>query len=171
MVWVRLLFPKPLNFFPQHIPVCFRCKIFFSPGISSQDIFSCQISLQDISFWNHPYPSRPSPQKSNGRPLNLTISTISEVLKKKPKQCRGRKKRNLSQSCVKISVEEWETIKCQISNFSKNWTHLRIQSYSQYLSLFSHLNQPYNYLKTINKGLKVQDIDHNSQHTIKYQTG
>ena len=44
-------------FFPQEIP----CKVFFS----------LNISLQDIFFWNHPYP----PQKSNGRPL---ISTAQE---------------------------------------------------------------------------------------------
>ena len=92
LVWVRLLFPKPLNFFPQHIPACFRCKIFFAPGISSQDIFPLKISLRDISFWNHPYPSPPSPQKSNGRPLNLTISTISEVLKKHRKNAENAKK-------------------------------------------------------------------------------
>ena len=170
LVWVRLLFPKPLNFFPQHIPVCFRCKIFFPQVFLRKIFFPLKISLQDISFWNHPYPSPPSPQKSNGRRLNLTISTISEVLKKHRKNAENAKK--MSQSWVKISVEEWETIQvqCQISNFSKNWTHLSIQSYSQNLSLFSHLNQPYNYLKTTTKGLKVQDIEHNSQHTIKYQT-
>ena len=137
-------FPQTSKLFSPTYTGVFSVQDIFSPGISSQDIFP-------------------------PRPLNLTISTISEVLKKHRKNAENAKK--MSQSWVKISVEEWETIQvqCQISNFSKNWTHLSIQSYSQYLSLFSHPNQPYNYLKTTTKGLKVQDIEHNSQHTIKYQ--
>ena len=59
LVWVRLLSPKPVNFFPQHILVFFQCNIFF-PQVFLCNIFSpLKISLQDISFWNHPYPSPP----------------------------------------------------------------------------------------------------------------
>ena len=163
LVWVRLLSPKPLNFFPQHILMFFQCNIFFPQVFLSPQNQSARYFLLKTPIPLPPPPTPLSPQKSNGRLLKLTLSTISEVLKKHRKNAETAKKRNLSQSWVKISVEE-------ISNFSKNWTHLSIQSYSQYLSLFSHLNQPYNYLKTITKGIKVQDIEHNSQRTIKYQT-
>ena len=148
----------------------FSVQDIFSPGISSQDIFPPQNQSARYFLLKSPVPLSPFPSKVKWSAPQFDHKHDFWDFKKTPKECRERKKRNLSQSWVKISVEEWETIKCQISNFSKNWTHLSIQSYSQYLSLFSHLNQPYNYLKTITKGLKVQDIEHNSQHTIKYQT-
>ena len=79
LVRVRLLFPKPLNFFSPTYTGVFSVQDIFSPGISSQDIFPPQ--------------NQSSPQKSNGRPLNLTISTISEVLKKHRKNAENAKKK------------------------------------------------------------------------------
>ena len=61
--------------------------------------------------------------------------TISEVLKKTPKECRERKNRNLSQSWIKISVEERETI--QVSN----------QQFDASKYIYSHIFNTYLYFR------------------------
>ena len=77
LVWVRISFFSnfcSLNFFPTHNGVrffsqhykpwkiFFQCKNFF-PRYYLARFFSLEISLQDIYFWNHPYPPPPSKVK------------------------------------------------------------------------------------------------------------
>ena len=72
-----------LDFFPVLYTMrgfFFQRGNFFSLGISFKNFFPLEISLQDIFFWNHPYP----PQKSNGQPLKaypvfLNPSSISAI--------------------------------------------------------------------------------------------
>ena len=65
--------------------------------------------------------------------------TISEVLKKTPKECRERKNRNLSQSWIKISVEERETI--QVSN------HQFFEELDASKYIYSHIFNTYLYFR------------------------
>ena len=78
--WVRTLFLKSpeMEFFSPTYNVArlsalrdiFSVQDIFSPGISLQEYFLSQISVQDICFWNHLYPPlQPPLQKSNVWPL------------------------------------------------------------------------------------------------------
>ena len=64
LVWVRLLFPKPLNFFPQHrYTGVFSVQDIFSPGISSQDILPPQNQSARYFLLKSPVPLSPFPSK------------------------------------------------------------------------------------------------------------
>ena len=72
--WVRTFFLKSpeTEFFSSAYNIVrllalrdiFSVQDMFSPGISLQEYFFSQVSVQDIFFWNHPYPPPNLPCKS-----------------------------------------------------------------------------------------------------------
>ena len=63
LVRVRLLFPKPLNFFSPTYTGVFSVQDIFSPGISSQDIFPPQNQSARYFLLKSPLPLSPFPSK------------------------------------------------------------------------------------------------------------
>ena len=64
-VWIFFLTHNGVRFFSQHYrpwKIFFQCKNFFLRYYLAR-FFPLEISLQDIYFWNHPYPPPPSKVK------------------------------------------------------------------------------------------------------------
>ena len=89
---VRLYFTALYAMRFIYIYFFFIAGYFISPDIFLQHtvFFPRNQSARYISFWNHPYLSS---QKSNGRPLKLTLRTNSEVFKNTETMSRMKKRK------------------------------------------------------------------------------